>query len=187
METMVTLNPNQATYLLELVHTDLNRMRQLTEHAKSRGERNFALSAVGVAQEVGTRLLPAANPTKSIADEIAAGVVGAEMKELREFVFDVAGNLASQADYTALITRGNELMQRWELANTPAANSMKVVASEIAAGMVGAELKELREFVMEMATAAHPADPQFSGPLFQKALILGTRWQLENVSANTTK
>jgi hypothetical protein len=52
-------SPNQVSYLLELVHTDMHRMRELTEHGKSRGERGLHLGALDTSGQVATVLMTA--------------------------------------------------------------------------------------------------------------------------------
>jgi hypothetical protein len=59
MRVKVELTPNQVSYLMELVHADMHRMRELKEHGKSRGERNLVIDGLETCQATATTIMSA--------------------------------------------------------------------------------------------------------------------------------
>ncbi len=90
-------------------------MRQLSEHARSRGERNFTLPAAEVAIGAWDYLLEESAAARAAVRAKGDPEVLPELTELREFVFDVAGNLASPHDVEGLIKRGADICKRYQL------------------------------------------------------------------------
>lgn len=116
----LVLEAGHCGYLQEIIMADVNRMRQLRDHAEAHGVRNYSNPVLGIAKEILNAIYGGfiAAEAREVAKVVDSDLLP-ELTELREFVLRVAAYMEGDDTATDFEERAKDIKTRWAITVPP--------------------------------------------------------------------